>query len=122
MQILVNSCSHRSGICWTSSDNSLTLSAMLLEGDIAGASSDMMLAVLLELLSESVSVDKTLSWIKGWGQVVGIELVVDLLGSSPGLVVPAELVFFIPALGVWADIAEPVPMLPLPVVLIIFSW
>jgi len=32
-----------------------------------------------------------------------------------------ELIFLIPALCFWADVVEPVPMLPLPVVVIIFS-
>ena len=94
---------------------------MLLEGDIAGSSLDMMLAVHFELRSEPMSVEKTLYGIEGRGHIVCAESVADLLRSSPGLVVSTELVFLIPAFFFCTEVTEAVPMLPLPVVLIIFS-
>ena len=117
----MNSCTHGLGIPWTSIDSSLILGVMLFEGDIPGSSVDMMLAVCFELLSEVLSVDKMLIGGEGWGRIVGVELIIDPLASLPAFIVPAELIFLIPALCLSADITEPVPMLLVGLVLIIFS-
>ena len=93
---------------------------MLFVGDIPRSPSDVMLAVRVELLSEVASIDKMLIGGEGRRGIVGVKPVVELLGVSVGLVVPAELVFLVPALVFCADISEPVPMLALPVVLVIF--
>ena len=105
----------------TSSDSSEILSAMLHGSDILSALSDMTLAVHLELLSEVLSVEKTLIGGEGRGRIVGVEPVIDPLASPPGIIVSAELVLLVPVFCLRADIMEAVPMLPLPVVVVILS-
>ena len=89
--------------------------------DILSASSDSMLAVHLELLSEVLSVDKMLIGGEGRQHIVGVEPVIDPLASLPALVVSAELIIFVPPLLLCTDVPPPIPELMLSVVLVIFS-